>query len=197
VHCIAWLLPVFNQYRTLNFHHYNQNVSNLIEGGQCMAQVELFRPGHHHLQQQHLCRTARAVEGTTYRSLRRPCCGLVCRAVLNLEPLTAKNQTPHQRDVTTQALAAEAALLPLPVASVKAAAALIAESVPLVSPDQGEQQQGQRSKRSVLWQVLDNGVMVPVRMYQQAMSAHPLSTKACTALVGFVLGDVIAQVGCS
>eukprot|EP00775_Hariotina_reticulata_P011902 gene11902-12046_t len=35
--------------------------------------------------------------------------------------------------------------------------------------------------------------MAPVKLYQQAMVAHPLSTKACTALVGFVLGDVIAQ----
>lgn len=128
------------------------------------------------------------------RSLRRPCSGLLCRAVLNLEPPSTK----HQRDVTTQALAAEAALLPLPAATAAevAAAALIAIPVPLL-PELAQQQQQQQRRSNLLRQVLDNGVMAPVKLYQQAMAAHPLSTKACTALVGFVLGDVIAQVSCS
>jgi hypothetical protein len=35
---------------------------------------------------------------------------------------------------------------------------------------------------------------VPYNAYNRALQAHPLTTKACTSMVGFILGDLIAQV---
>mgnify|MGYP001807543746 CR=1 FL=1 len=47
--------------------------------------------------------------------------------------------------------------------------------------------------RVVCWARL---LQVPYNAYSNALKTRPLLTKACTSMVGFVLGDLIAQVSC-
>lgn len=101
---------------------------------------------------------------------RRP---LVCRAVLNLEP-PKHTPEPAKRDVSVKATGADGEALPL--------------------PDQPEQSQRVSLTPSLLDAIVENTVKVPYNAYNSALQAHPLTTKACTSMVGFILGDLIAQV---
>jgi protein Mpv17 len=62
------------------------------------------------------------------------------------------------------------------------------EAVPLPEPERTPQ-------IDVNWlnAVIDNTVKVPYNAYSSALKTRPLLTKACTSMVGFVLGDLIAQ----
>lgn len=42
--------------------------------------------------------------------------------------------------------------------------------------------------------LVESSIKAPINAYNNALKARPLLTKACTSLVGFVLGDLIAQV---
>lgn len=63
------------------------------------------------------------------------------------------------------------------------------EAVPLPEPEPTHPQ------LDVNWfnTLLDSTVKVPYVAYANALKSRPLLTKACTSLVGFVLGDLIAQ----
>eukprot|EP00879_Flechtneria_rotunda_P003258 GHRR01003483.1.p1 GENE.GHRR01003483.1~~GHRR01003483.1.p1 ORF type:complete len:221 (-),score=44.30 GHRR01003483.1:5067-5729(-) len=96
----------------------------------------------------------------------RPARKLICRAVFNLHDGSSKFA---QRDVITKATVDEAAV-PLPEPR--------ATSVPLPT---------------FLDALVEATVRVPYSAYATALKERPLFTKACTSLVGFMLGDVIAQ----
>lgn len=100
---------------------------------------------------------------------RRP---LVCQAVLNLEP-PKHTPEPVKRDVSVKATGADGEALPL--------------------PEQPEQPQRVSLTPSLLDAIVENTVKVPYNAYNRALQAHPLTTKACTSMVGFILGDLIAQ----
>lgn len=51
----------------------------------------------------------------------------------------------------------------------------------------------QRRTASVLNAIVDTVAVTPYNWYCNSLRRHPLTTKACTSLVGFVLGDAIAQ----
>jgi hypothetical protein len=93
--------------------------------------------------------------------------------VLNLD---APKQTPEpaKRDVSVKATGADGEALPLPEQP--------EQPQPVVTP-------------SFLDAIVDNTVKVPYNAYSRALQTHPLTTKACTSMVGFILGDLIAQVG--
>jgi hypothetical protein len=93
--------------------------------------------------------------------------------VLNLEP-HKQIPEPAKRDVSVKATGADGEALPL--------------------PEQPEQPQPVLTP-SLLAAIVDNTVKVPYNAYSRALQAHPLTTKACTSMVGFILGDLIAQVG--
>lgn len=103
------------------------------------------------------------------RSL-RPRSGVVCKAVLNFEPL--QRDVKQQRDVSVKANAGD-------------------EALPL--PDSQPQQTEIRLTPSFLNAVIENTVKVPYVAYATALREYPLATKACTSMVGFILGDLIAQ----
>jgi hypothetical protein len=92
--------------------------------------------------------------------------------VLNLEH-PKHTPEPAKRDVSVKATGADGEALPL--------------------PEQPEQPQPVLTP-SLLDAIVENTVKVPYNAYSQALQAHPLTTKACTSMVGFVLGDLIAQV---
>jgi protein Mpv17 len=96
----------------------------------------------------------------------RPRCSFVCKAVLNLEP---KPRDVKQRDVSVKANAGEEAL-PLP------------DSQPDI-----------KLTPSFFDALIENTVKVPYVAYSTALREYPLATKACTSMVGFILGDLIAQ----
>lgn len=50
-----------------------------------------------------------------------------------------------------------------------------------------------RRTASVLNAIVDTVAVTPYNWYCNSLRRHPLTTKACTSLVGFVLGDAIAQ----
>lgn len=64
------------------------------------------------------------------------------------------------------------------------------DAVPLPEPER------QPPQIDVNWlnAVVDSTVKAPYIAYSNALKSRPLLTKACTSLVGFVLGDLIAQV---
>jgi len=64
------------------------------------------------------------------------------------------------------------------------------DAVPLPEPER------QPPQIDVNWlnAVVDSTVKAPCIAYSSALNSRPLLTKACTSLVGFVLGDLIAQV---
>lgn len=96
--------------------------------------------------------------------------GVVCKAVLNLEP--KPRDVKQQRDVSVKANAGDEAL-PLP------------DSQP--QPDI-------KLSPSFLDALVESTVKVPYVAYSTALREYPLATKACTSMVGFILGDLIAQV---
>lgn len=63
------------------------------------------------------------------------------------------------------------------------------DAVPLPEPER------QPPQIDVNWlnAVVDSTVKAPCIAYSSALNSRPLLTKACTSLVGFVLGDLIAQ----
>eukprot|EP00882_Tetradesmus_deserticola_P000502 GHRQ01000553.1.p1 GENE.GHRQ01000553.1~~GHRQ01000553.1.p1 ORF type:complete len:278 (+),score=97.59 GHRQ01000553.1:246-1079(+) len=120
-------------------------------------------------------RSRAPVKSQTLKSARAACKArrpIVCRAVLNLEP-SKHNPEPAKRDVSVKAAGADGEALPLPA--------------------QQEQPQRVSLTPSLLDAIVDNTVMVPYNAYNRALQEHPLTTKACTSMVGFILGDLIAQ----
>lgn len=101
----------------------------------------------------------------------RPRSGVVCKAVLNFEP--KQRDVKQVRDVSVHANGGDEAL-PLP------------ESQP--------QQPEIRLTPSFLSALVDNTLKAPYVVYSTALREYPLATKACTSMVGFILGDLIAQV---
>jgi hypothetical protein len=65
-----------------------------------------------------------------------------------------------------------------------------AEAVPLPEPER----QPPRIDASWLNALVDSTVKAPYVAYSRALKSRPLLTKACTSMVGFILGDLIAQV---
>lgn len=107
----------------------------------------------------------------TVKACSRPRSRLVCKAVLNLEP--PKHLEAHpKRDVSAKASA---------------------EAEALLLPDLAEQPQ-QVATPSLLDAIIDNTVRVPYTAYSRALAEQPLATKAATSMMGFILGDLIAQV---
>lgn len=103
----------------------------------------------------------------------RPRCTVTCKAVLNLEP--KPRDVKQQRDVSVKANAGE-------------------EALPL--PDSQPQQHDIKLSPSFLDALVENTVKVPYVAYSTALREYPLATKACTSMMGFILGDLIAQVCC-
>eukprot|EP00878_Enallax_costatus_P021344 GHUV01022593.1.p1 GENE.GHUV01022593.1~~GHUV01022593.1.p1 ORF type:complete len:151 (-),score=21.84 GHUV01022593.1:660-1112(-) len=101
----------------------------------------------------------------------RPRSGVVCKAVFNLEPKS--REVKQQRDVSVKANAGD-------------------EALPL--PDSQPQQPDIKLTPSFLDALIENTVKVPYVAYSTALREHPLATKACTSMMGFILGDLIAQV---
>lgn len=101
----------------------------------------------------------------------KPRCGFVCRAVLNLEPKV--RDVKQQRDISVKANAGE-------------------EALPL--PDSQSQQPEIKLTPLFFDALIENTVKVPYVAYSTALREHPLATKACTSMAGFILGDLIAQV---
>eukprot|EP00878_Enallax_costatus_P000094 GHUV01000127.1.p1 GENE.GHUV01000127.1~~GHUV01000127.1.p1 ORF type:complete len:283 (+),score=59.60 GHUV01000127.1:249-1097(+) len=100
----------------------------------------------------------------------RPRSGVVCKAVFNLEPKS--REVKQQRDVSVKANAGD-------------------EALPL--PDSQPQQPDIKLTPSFLDALIENTVKVPYVAYSTALREHPLATKACTSMMGFILGDLIAQ----
>jgi hypothetical protein len=72
-----------------------------------------------------------------------------------------------------------------------------AEAVPLPEPEPQPPQIDVNWLNTVVNTLVDNTVKAPYIAYSNALKTRPLLTKACTSLVGFVLGDLIAQVSSS
>jgi protein Mpv17 len=68
-----------------------------------------------------------------------------------------------------------------------------AEAVPLPEPEPQPPQIDVNWLNTVVNTLVDNTVKAPYIAYSNALKTRPLLTKACTSLVGFVLGDLIAQ----
>jgi protein Mpv17 len=100
----------------------------------------------------------------------RPRSTVVCKAVLNLEP--KPRDVKQQRDVSVKANAGD-------------------EALPL--PDSQSQQPDIQITPSFLDALIENTVKVPYVAYSTALRQYPLATKACTSMMCFILGDLIAQ----
>lgn len=130
------------------------------------------RSAAHAAQSRHQLHAARAPCSTARKQL-------VCRAILSGKD--------HSKDVKRRAESAVA----------KAAADEAA--VPLPNPagqaPSGPDAVASEAERAVniVDAVLDSVIKAPYRWYCRSLEAHPLTTKACTSLVGFMLGDLLAQ----
>lgn len=121
--------------------------------------------------------------GGTCSSRRGP---LACRAILSAGPQRSSSgacESPLPGAAAPPVVSARDAVV--------THASDASEAVPLPEPE--GVQPPRLPDASWLNALVDNTVKVPYRAYASALKSRPLLTKALTSLVGFVLGDLIAQ----